>query len=493
MHLEIKKPMGLVMEDNHLIKALVFSIFGDDGPVPEVTLLNEKDGVRTYKKENLKEVKGDLDFGALLQIAMKSISLLMGEHVYQDGEQLDEVKYFGILPFPDLKMDGLTYFFLIPDTKARGSARASTFTILVDEKNKNFFYDYWSELRIIITEQANKLDRMMPFDDFSSIVVNLLKELNSFIDQISYPISLKRNVKILFSGLDNSGKTSMILGLEKKYSRLINVRPTQGVARHQTSLMGMTISVWDLAGQQKYRENYVRDAELYLFDCDLLFYLIDVADSNRFDESIAYFSQILDAFRNFEESPPIVVCFHKLDPDSDPALKSHVKDLKQRINKISGDFFIKYFETTVFEPYSLITAFSYGLVMLNPNREIFRLQLEKLANTLGSRSVLLLNEQGMVISDYSRDSESGKVFELSAPHFTILYNYFVDSILKLELGSRSVQYVIDDNVVTFNVIEFDRYKLFLMILHESSEKVSLIEDNIEDFTSKVEDLFKTYY
>ncbi|MHA1682098.1 MAG: ADP-ribosylation factor-like protein [Promethearchaeota archaeon] len=476
-----------------LIKALIFSIFGDDGPIPEVTLINEPDGVRSYQRDSLKELKGKLDFGALLQIAMKSISLLMGEHVYQDGEELEQVKYFGILPFPDLKMDGLTYFFLIPDEDARGSARASTLTILVSESNKNFFYDYMNELRIIITEHAYMLNKMMDFNGFSKISIALLKKLNGFIQQISYPISLKRNIKILFSGLDNSGKTSMILGLEKKYSKLINVRPTQGVARYQATILGMTISVWDLAGQIKYRNSYLKDAELYLFDCDLLFYLVDIRDEVRYQDAIDYLEKIFKAFRGFQESPPIIVCFHKMDPDSEPGLHEKVDSLKERIDAISEGFFIKYFNTTVFEPYTLITSFSYGIAKLSPNRDLFRLQLENLAKSAGARSVLLLNEQGMVISDYtnSDDPDIGQYFELSASHFTSLYNYFVNSIIKKN-SSRALYYQ-DDCIVSFNVLENNKYKLFLMSLLDDENALEKITNSLDQFSERIMDLFNTFY
>ncbi|MFX0098251.1 MAG: ADP-ribosylation factor-like protein [Candidatus Hodarchaeota archaeon] len=478
--------------DNLIVQAIIFSIFHEEGPVPFVALINESDGIRVYKKDAMKDVSL-LSYGALLQISMKSISLLMGEHTYQDGDTPDKVKYFGILPFPDLKMDALTYFFLIPDEDARGSARASTITILVNERNKNFFYDYMNQLRILITEHANKIDRMFSYDEFSNIMVDLLKKLNNFGEQISYPIPLKRNVKILFSGLDNSGKTSMILGLEKKYSKLINVSPTQGIARHQSHILGLTIAVWDLAGQIKYRDSYLTDAELYLYDCDLLFYLIDITDTNRLDESVAYFEQILNALRNFEEYPPIVVNLHKVDPDKkeDPNIKNNINQVKKRIELFSDDFSINFFETTIFEPFSLLASFSYGLVALNPNREIFTYQLENFAKSLNASSILLLNEQGLIISDFSSDEISKKIFELSAPHFTSVYNNFTQFMSQ---DSTKAFYTLENKIVTFHVIKLHHNKLYLMIFFSDKDKDSLdkIDENLGELEKKLEDLFKTF-
>ncbi|MHA2051475.1 MAG: hypothetical protein ACW986_17815 [Promethearchaeota archaeon] len=121
------------LNKKNIIKAIILSIFDDRGPVPKVVWPN------------------DMDEKSGLLIAMKTISLLMGDSVYQDSQGSEvEVNYFGILPFPDLKLNGLTYFFLIPDETARGQALASTITVLINEDDKVFFYENMKYLRVII-------------------------------------------------------------------------------------------------------------------------------------------------------------------------------------------------------------------------------------------------------------------------------------------------------------------------------------------------------
>jgi small GTP-binding protein len=470
---------------SNIIIALVLSIFGDDGPVPEVTLVNEASGIHVYKRDSIKEITGPIEFGALLQISMKSISLLMGEHTYQDGESTEDVKYFGILPFPDLKMDGLTYFFLVPDEAARGSARATTITILVSESNQSFLYDHMNELHNIIHETSNKISYIVPVDDFTSMMVNLLNNLNDFVKQISFPSAIKRTAKLLFAGLDNSGKTSMILGLEKKYSKLINVQPSKGVTRTYTSILGMTITAWDLAGQITYRNQYLKDAELYLFDSDLLFYLIDVKDITRQQESLDYFEQIILALRNFEENPPIIVCLHKTDPDLPQDLRENISSIKERFDAVSEGFNVRYFETTIFEPYSLITAFSYGLAVLSPNRDLFLLQLENLATATNAQSVLLLNDKGLIISNYSTNEAANQIVEMSAPYFTTLYRNFIQ--FSSSRASKAL-YTIDENLVSFHVINFEKMKLYVMLFLNDREMAETIPDHLVEFKKNVQTL-----
>jgi small GTP-binding protein len=479
-----------------IIKAVILSIFGDEGPVPEIVLVNNDDGIRIYKKDSIKDIEGPpLDLQSLLHISMKSVSLLMGEHTYQDGDtDVDAIKYSGILPFPDIKMEGLTYFFLIPDEEARGAARASTITVLVSETNKGLIWERWTELRTIIAEQATRLGKMMSQDEFSDIMVDLLKSINQFIEQISYPLSTKRNVKIVFAGLDNSGKTSMILGLEKKYSKMINVQPTKGVNRTQSTILGLTISVWDLGGQEQYRKAYVKDAELYLFDCDLIFFLIDVRDTKRFKESVDYYTQILHVLGKFEQNPPIILCLHKSEVSSDAdaanSLKANIEELRQMVEGVSQDFIVKFFETSIFEPYSLITAFSYGLAALSPNRDIFRHQLEKLAKLSGAQSIILINEKGLIMSDYSTDESTGKIFELSAPHFTSLYNNFE----KLLTGdTKKATYTLENSIISFHVLEFELFKIYVLSFVSDQAAIDKIEENLPEFKDNIQNLLNTYF
>ncbi len=63
-----------------IIKAIVFSIFDDDGPTPKIYFPR------------------DMEESARLLIAMKTISILMGDAIYQDGSSTSGINYFGILP-----------------------------------------------------------------------------------------------------------------------------------------------------------------------------------------------------------------------------------------------------------------------------------------------------------------------------------------------------------------------------------------------------------
>jgi small GTP-binding protein len=462
-----------------IIKCIVYSLFDDDGPSPII-----------YWPE-------DLDESARLLIAMKTISLLMGDSVYQNGTTIEGINYFGILPFPDLKLNGLTYFFLIPDEKARGNATAATITILIDETNKIFFYENMKYLRVIIDNAASKIEAQNTLEENKLIIDELKQKLLEFSSEVKDPLSIKRQLKILFTGLDRAGKTSFLLAIKKRYSEIIKTLPTKGISRTEEKLFeeqNSQISIWDLGGQKRYREKFLEQGKVYLYNVDLLFYFIDIQDAERINESISLYQKILNSLQNLDEFPPIIVCINKFDPDlrKSKEIKKNLEDITDAIGKSSESFFVKIFQTSIFDHWSLISAYSFGLSRLSPNRELFRNQLRSFAKKTNSEAVLLLNENGIILSNYSNSTVSDKVFEISAPHFTTLYKTFKEfKMLKKDFIVTS-GITEQSKKIVFQRIIVDNYNLYLLLFMENASKIEKIEKSLPRLIKNLKDLIKTY-
>ncbi len=466
-------------QKKEIITSIVFSLFDDDGPTPKV-----------YWPE-------DLDESARLLIAMKTISLLMGDSIYQNGTSIEGIAYFGVLPFPDLKLNGLTYFFLIPDENARGNAKAATITILTEEANKIFFYENMKYLRVIIDTAASKIQSQNTYDQNKKILYGLKQELFEFTNEIKDPFSVKRQLKILFTGLDRAGKTSFLLAVKKRYSEIIKTLPTKGISRTEERLFeeqNSQISIWDLGGQKKYRERFLEQGKVYLYNVDLLFYFIDIQDSERIEESISLFLKIINSLREFEEFPPIVICINKLDPDlkKSKEINKNLDFIKNEIMKNSQNYFIKIFQTSIFDHWSLISAYSFGLSQLSPNRELFKNQLRNFSKKTHSDATLLLNENGIILSNYSNSDIADKVFEISAPHFQTLYKTFKEfKILKKDFIITSG--ITDESKrIVFQKIGVEKYNLYLLLFMDITEKIEKIEKHLPKLANNLKDLIKTY-
>jgi small GTP-binding protein len=430
-------------------------------------------------------------------IATKTISLLMGDSIYQNGENIEGVNYFGILPFPDLKLKSLTYFFLIADKKARGGAKAATITVLIDEEEKTFFYENMKYLRVIVDKAATEIQKTESVDEHKKIINNFKEEFIDFYKDSKIPFSSKRKIKIVFSGISGAGKTSFLLAIKKKYSEIIKALPTKGVERIDERIFdeqNSQITIWDMGGQRKYVEKYLEQSNYYLYNVDLLFYLIDIQDSDRLIEATELFKAIIESLKELDEYPQIVVCVNKYDPDirNSNEINKNLDNISAIVKEHSSKFFIKTFNTSIFDYYSLISAYSYGLSQLSPNREFFINILKSFADKISAQAILLINEHGIILSNYSKDEISGKVFEISAPYFQTLYKTFKEfRLLKSDFITTSGIGEDSKNII-FKRIVVDKYDLYLLLLLEKRQTIEKIEKIIPDFSNVLTELISTY-
>ncbi|MBN1801273.1 MAG: 50S ribosome-binding GTPase [Candidatus Lokiarchaeota archaeon] len=144
--------------------------------------------------------------------------------------------------------------------------------------------------------------------------------------------------KVVVVGLDNAGKTAILTKFGKRLgiNDLASLKPTKGIQRQNVKTNNMELVIWDFGGQKEYRKKYIENPEQYFLQVNLLIYVIDVQDSQRFDESLEYFGHILDIIQFLEEKPYTMIYIHKYDPDlkQDPELLLNIELLKDKIYKL---------------------------------------------------------------------------------------------------------------------------------------------------------------
>jgi GTPase SAR1 family protein len=352
-------------------------------------------------------------------------------------------------------------------------------------------------LRIIIDKAATLIQNNKSFNERELIMDEIREELFEFTKELKDPFSTKRQIKILLTGLDRAGKSSFIFGIKRKYSEIIKALPTKGVDRTEEKIFeeqNSQISIWDLGGQKKYRERFLEQSKIYLYNIDLMFFFIDIQDVERTHDALNLFRTILTALIELDEFPPIVVCLHKFDPDlkGSKEIFKNLEKIADEIKENSDRFFIKIFQTSIFDHWSLISAYSFGLTQLSPNRELFRNQLKKFAKKINSDAILLLNENGIILSSFSKTDISGKVFEISAPHFQSLYKNFKEFKILEQDFIVSSGIADESKKIIFKKITVEKYNLYLLLFLEKSLEIEKIEKNLPNFSKNIVDLIHTY-
>ncbi len=164
----------------------------------------------------------------------------------------------------------------------------------------------------------------------------------------------KNMTKILILGLDNSGKTSILLSIQQKTNLLTyySLKPTTGINIVNLEKEGTTYNIWEFGGQEQYREEYLKNLKKYMQEAKKFIYVIDVQDINRYDLALQYFKNIFTVLKS-EPEIQISVFLHKYDPDLEKQEEYSFKKISNRlIKKISDiippDFNYYIFKTTIY-------------------------------------------------------------------------------------------------------------------------------------------------
>ncbi len=257
--------------------------------------------------------------------------------------------------------------------------------------------------------------------------------------------------KIIFAGLDNSGKTSIILSLQEKFS-YFNTKPTLGLSRSIYSTLdclGFGIVLWDLGAQRKFRKNYFKHRYQVFTNTSSVFYVIDVQDSKRFDESIEYFSKIVETYKELDEKTDFFICFHKVDPEisNRSEIQEKIEFLMDLLLTIVSHSKISFFKTTIFDLSSLFLAFSNGIMHFSPISLLINEQLEEYAKLSHSSAVLLMSEDLLVIGSYSTSDYYIELCELVGLRFLNIMDSFKSNPVRLGNISVDIDYDTELNTI----------------------------------------------
>jgi len=208
-------------------------------------------------------------------------------------------------------------------------------------------------------------------------------------------------------GLDFAGKTSIITAISKKFGfeeDIFKLMPTRKIARDAFKFLGIEFIRMDFGGQMQYREEYLKNPTKYISGTDLLFYVIDAQDYDRYVEIIDYLDKILLFLKENQEYPPLCILFHKFDPQltKEKVINQRVLTIKQALVRYSNDFDIFFFETSIYDIKSIMDAFSSGLSLLFEKMEMVSRLFSRISKNYNSIMIALFDAKGITIGEYYR-------------------------------------------------------------------------------------------
>ncbi len=227
---------------------------------------------------------------------------------------------------------------------------------------------------------------------------------------------MAKSIKIIFTGLDFGGKTSILRTLQQKKYALEDLKPTVGIDRLSINVLDCCINEWDLGGQEKYRKEYL-EQEKPFYETDLLYYVIDAADIERYSESLAYYKSIIEILFKQKLKPAIIILLNKVDKEDD-IIAEKLQNLQNTMLDLSKGYDIRFFRTSIYESQTLLRAFSHGITKISKKTGELSSQLRGMAEETFADAILLVESNGFVLGEYAKDDDSRQMV-------TAVYNYLI--------------------------------------------------------------------
>ncbi|MHA1145947.1 MAG: ADP-ribosylation factor-like protein [Candidatus Helarchaeota archaeon] len=283
--------------------------------------------------------------------------------------------------------------------------------------------------------------------------------------------------KILVVGLDNAGKSATLeiirnnpKGSFRRLSKtILGLKPTKGVKRENFHFHNFEFSIWDMGGQKDYRMQYLEKPEYFFVQTDIIYFMLDVQDKERYLEALEYFEKVLSMINYLNETPIIMVLLHKMDPDVSDLITSAIKlEFRQILEKFP-DLKYRIFETSIFETSTIFKAFSEGLNMISSHDKIINGIIREFGDQIGVEQIVLIDEFGFEISSHSEDDIA----------FERLYNLtMISSTFCQTLENTAAIGKLETDKLSFHVLPDDKTFIILRVpILENNYYIGILTDD----------------
>ncbi|TFF97183.1 MAG: GTP-binding protein [Promethearchaeota archaeon] len=190
---------------------------------------------------------------------------------------------------------------------------------------------------------------------------------------------LSKDKKIVITGLDNAGKTTMVSFLQT--GTFVEHTPTMGKEETEMEVQGIKINLVDMGGQRDFRDMWLGE----LRDASFVIFMIDAADQKRFNEA----KKELWKLSSIIEEKPLLVLANKYDLDNVALIQEIIEQLE--LSKLSSFQII---------PISCKTG--YGIVRAF-KKIYFKLTGKKLSMSINLKAVTIFDKTGTPLTSQSKE------------------------------------------------------------------------------------------
>lgn len=289
----------------------------------------------------------------------------------------------------------------------------------------------------------------------------------------------RTQIKCLFVGLDNGGKTSLLLTLEKKFLKILMTKPTKQIAISNLQVLGIPMKIWDMGGQKDYRKEYLSRIQYYE-GTKLLFYVIDVQDQDRFDAALEYFEKIMNNFVYLELHPKVIVILHKCDLDFKNTTQGN-KNIYEMRRALSNNPYTKDFpvyQTSIFDPEEFHRIFIQAVFETHPGGFKVQELLTQFMKDIEAEAGLIIDENLLIIEEASSNKKSLPFCRIYGKNLANMAreSFELDGIIPERIGIELI-----DGLIFFKHVPFLQTRFYLIFFTKKLQSLKELTNLLPQF------------
>jgi hypothetical protein len=192
-----------------------------------------------------------------------------------------------------------------------------------------------------------------------------------------------------------------------------------------------------------------------------------------------------------------------LDVAEKPEIREVIALIRRKISAIALKYMknFNFFETSIFDLTSVLRAFSYGITVLNPNKEISDNILKKYSKLLNSSAIMIFNENGLILGEHSIDPDFDMkhdyplkfVLETIVPEcIEIIKNRESNELSQKSPNSRLITKLNDGNAILVEKFEISDFNMFLIIYTDGKELNEEFNRNLRNLAHEFTEIYKMF-
>jgi hypothetical protein len=157
-------------------------------------------------------------------------------------------------------------------------------------------------------------------------------------------------------------------------------------------------------------------------------------DRSRVIESLSYLYEVIEKFDELKIAPPINVFFHKYDPKLIQSVKNEIENEIQNLHKEIAEtanyWKVNFYRTSVYDPYTIMSAMSRILLDLFPKSEFIQRTIEEYSKKLDCEGLIIVDKNSIILGSCFKDDDSRKKLSGTIAYFLSLNDVFEDMELE---------------------------------------------------------------